>query len=105
MRLAVSGLSFAHGAGAQRLENIGFVLDPGEVLCVLGPNGAGKTTLLRCLIGALTPSGGSILLDGRPVAGLDLHHPGGEVELDAAQPAVHVHHAAGLDALVSLVGA
>lgn len=70
MRLAVSGLSFAHGAGAQRLENIGFVLDPGEVLCVLGPNGAGKTTLLRCLIGALTPSGGLILLGRRPVAGL-----------------------------------
>lgn len=70
MRLSVSALSFAHGAGAQRLENIGLVLDPGEVLCVLGPNGAGKTTLLRCLIGALAPSGGAILLDGRPAAGL-----------------------------------
>ncbi|QRZ12929.1 ABC transporter ATP-binding protein [Paracoccus methylovorus] len=70
MRLAVSDLSFTHGAGARPLQEIGFSLDPGEVLCLLGPNGAGKTTLLRCLIGALTPSGGSILLDGRPIDSL-----------------------------------
>ncbi|MFZ1429330.1 MAG: ABC transporter ATP-binding protein [Geminicoccaceae bacterium] len=41
---------------------------PGEVLCLLGPNGAGKTTLFRTLLGLVPAQGGSLLLDGRPLA-------------------------------------
>jgi urea transport system ATP-binding protein len=43
----------------------------GEVLCVLGRNGVGKSTLMKLLFGYLPCLGGRVLLDGRPVQGLD----------------------------------
>ena len=41
--------------------------EPGEVMAIIGPNGAGKSTLLGALNGALVPSSGEVLLDGRPL--------------------------------------
>jgi iron complex transport system ATP-binding protein len=40
---------------------------PGEVTAIIGPNGAGKSTLMRALNGSLEPSGGEVLLDGKPL--------------------------------------
>ena len=40
----------------------------GELTCLLGPNGAGKSTLLRTLSAFQPPLGGSIEIDGRPLA-------------------------------------
>jgi ABC-2 type transport system ATP-binding protein len=39
----------------------------GEVVAVVGPVGSGKTTLLRLLCGELSPSGGSVVLDGQDI--------------------------------------
>jgi len=41
----------------------------GQMLVLLGPSGCGKTTTLRLVAGLLHPDDGSILLDGRAVAG------------------------------------
>jgi iron complex transport system ATP-binding protein len=41
--------------------------EPGEVIAIIGPNGAGKSTLLGALNGALIPSRGEVLLDGKPL--------------------------------------
>lgn len=49
------------------LKDFNFDFQPGRVYGLLGPNGAGKTTLLRLLAGVLSPSGGGIELDGRPL--------------------------------------
>jgi len=38
-----------------------------EILVLVGPSGAGKTTILKCLAGLLTPSVGTILINGRTV--------------------------------------
>ncbi|MDU1538339.1 ABC transporter ATP-binding protein [Paraclostridium tenue] len=46
------------------VNNVTFKAKEGEILGILGPNGAGKTTLLRMLGGILTPTSGSINVDG-----------------------------------------
>ena len=53
--VVVDNLSHAFGQGEMRravLQNIGFSIEPGEVVLLTGPSGCGKTTLLT-LIGAL----------------------------------------------------
>ncbi|HLW02488.1 MAG TPA: ATP-binding cassette domain-containing protein [Ktedonobacterales bacterium] len=42
-------------------------IEPGEVVAALGPAGAGKSLLIALLAGVLSPSGGTILLDGNPL--------------------------------------
>ena len=38
----------------------------GEVVGVAGPNGAGKSTLIGLMLGFLSPSAGSVTIDGQP---------------------------------------
>lgn len=45
-------------------KNLSFEAKPGEILGIIGPNGAGKTTLLRMIAGIMTPTEGSVSLDG-----------------------------------------
>ena len=42
------------------LRDIDFAIKPGEIVTIVGPNGSGKSTLLRTLIGAITPSAGTV---------------------------------------------
>lgn len=49
------------------VREVSFKCEPGKVLGLLGPNGAGKTTTLRMLSTALTPTSGSIVIDGQDV--------------------------------------
>ncbi len=53
--------------GRPILDGVTLGVRPGEVVAILGPNGAGKSTLLHVLSGALTPDGGTALLDGQPL--------------------------------------
>jgi NitT/TauT family transport system ATP-binding protein len=51
------------------LEDITLDVRPGEFLALVGPSGCGKSTLLDLLGGLTAPTGGRILLDGRPIEG------------------------------------
>ncbi|MCB9135656.1 MAG: ATP-binding cassette domain-containing protein [Anaerolineales bacterium] len=46
------------------VDEIGFKIEPGEVVGFLGPNGAGKTTTLKMLSGLLHPTGGDLSVLG-----------------------------------------
>ena len=55
------------------LRDVSLTVPRGSVTVLLGPNGAGKTTLLRVASGILSPSRGSVLLDGVDVTGWPPH--------------------------------
>ncbi|MCD5325759.1 MULTISPECIES: ABC transporter ATP-binding protein [Pontibacillus] len=46
------------------LNHVSFTVPAGKVVGLLGENGAGKTTLLRCIATLLTPTEGTITVDG-----------------------------------------
>lgn len=49
------------------LDGVSLSLGEGKIVGLLGPNGSGKTTLMKCVAGLLTPDGGSITVDGKPI--------------------------------------
>jgi branched-chain amino acid transport system ATP-binding protein len=66
--------TFAGYVGTPVLKDVTLSVSPGSVTCLLGPNGAGKTTVARVLAGLLTPSAGTVTLDGRDIMDLPAHH-------------------------------
>ncbi len=50
------------------LDSLSFKVCRGDILGLLGPNGAGKTTAIHCMLGLVTPTGGTIRIMGLDVA-------------------------------------
>ncbi|WP_292464619.1 glycine betaine/L-proline ABC transporter ATP-binding protein [Methanolobus sp.] len=53
------------------LYNLNFDVYAGETFVLMGLSGSGKSTLLRCLNRLISPTSGSILIDGDDIAGMD----------------------------------
>jgi len=54
------------------LKDISFDVEPGTTTGIIGPNGSGKSTLLQIITGTLEPTHGSVSLEGRVAALLEL---------------------------------
>ena len=55
------------------IKGISLEVKSGEVVGLLGPNGAGKTTTFYMICGLISPSSGSVFLDGADVTKVPLH--------------------------------
>ena len=53
----------------EALKGISLSVAPGEFVAIIGQSGCGKSTLLSLISGILQPTGGAVLVDGRPVTG------------------------------------
>jgi NitT/TauT family transport system ATP-binding protein len=51
------------------LRDVSLGIDANEFVTVVGPSGCGKSTLLKLIAGVIAPTGGTIRLRGRPLAG------------------------------------
>jgi len=67
--LELRGVWAGYG-GSDVLRDLSISVPEGGITCVVGPNGAGKSTILRVVSGQLKPRRGSVLFDGRDIAGL-----------------------------------
>ena len=67
MELNIQNVSMTYPNGRQALKNLNLDLRSPSLIGLLGPNGAGKSTLMKLLVTALTPTSGSIQVDGQPL--------------------------------------
>src|SRR5512142_1914134 len=66
--LTFKDVSVARG-GHTVVHEVSLEVSPGGVTALLGPNGAGKSSLVLAVGGVLKPLGGSVVMDGRDLAG------------------------------------
>ena len=51
------------------LDHLNLTIRHNEFLCILGPSGCGKSTFLKIVAGLVTPTSGTVLLNGKPIHG------------------------------------
>ena len=56
------------GTKVQALTDVNFTVEKGEYVAIMGESGSGKTTLLNILAALDKPTGGEVVLDGRPLS-------------------------------------
>jgi len=64
--------TFAAGETFWALKDFSLRVHPGETLGIVGPNGAGKSTLLKLVSGILRPTSGTVTVNGRAAALIEL---------------------------------
>ena len=62
--IAISHLGKRYATGHEALKDVNLEIGRGEIFALLGPNGAGKTTLISIVCGIVSPSSGSVTVDG-----------------------------------------
>jgi branched-chain amino acid transport system ATP-binding protein len=59
--------------GFQALFEVSVQVAEGEKVAIIGANGAGKSTLLKTVVGLMARTTGTVVFDGRPLAGVPTH--------------------------------
>jgi ABC-2 type transport system ATP-binding protein len=65
--ISIRGLRKTYAGGVEALKPIDLDIARGEIFALLGPNGAGKTTMISIVCGIVTPSGGTVTVDGHDI--------------------------------------
>jgi ABC-2 type transport system ATP-binding protein len=65
--ISIANLSKTYASGFQALKHVDLEIRRGEIFGLLGPNGAGKTTLINIVCGIVTPSTGTVTVDGHDI--------------------------------------
>ena len=55
-------------AGIKALDDVSLAVEPGAIHCLAGENGSGKSTIIKVMSGVYRPDGGTIKVDGMPIA-------------------------------------
>jgi ATP-binding cassette subfamily B protein len=64
-------VDFADGAARPALDGVSLEIRPGTTVAFVGASGSGKSTILNVVLGFVLPTSGSVLVDGRDLAGID----------------------------------
>src|SRR4029079_16378776 len=81
--VSIQGVSKTFRTGVTALVDIELDIRPGEFVSLIGPSGCGKSTLLRIIGDLVQPSGGTVLVNGKPAERARLDHDYGIVFQDA----------------------
>ncbi|MBD6618886.1 ATP-binding cassette domain-containing protein [Komarekiella sp. 'clone 1'] len=54
------------------LENLSFILKPGQMVAIVGRSGSGKTTISKLVLGLYPPTDGKVLIDGQDITSIFL---------------------------------
>jgi ATP-binding cassette, subfamily C, bacterial len=65
--ITFKGVSFSYDAGKPVLDGVDFSIRAGETVGLIGPSGAGKTSVADLFLRLFKPTGGDILIDGKPI--------------------------------------
>lgn len=65
--IQINSLTKSYASGQEALRGVSLEIKRGEIFALLGPNGAGKTTLISTICGIVTPTSGSVLVDGHDI--------------------------------------
>jgi len=65
--VSIKDLSKTYNSGFEALKSINLDIKKGEILALLGPNGAGKTTLISTICGIVSPTSGTVTVDGNDI--------------------------------------
>ena len=65
--ISISNLTKTYASDLQALKAVDLQISKGEIFALLGPNGAGKTTLISIVCGIVTPTTGTVTVNGADI--------------------------------------
>lgn len=68
--LKLTKLTKIYKTGDRALSDVDLEMPKGQVIALIGPSGAGKSTLIRCVNRLVTPTSGTVVLDGKDITAL-----------------------------------
>lgn len=82
-------VNYGYPGSEQLITDFTASVPKGQILSIIGQNGAGKSTLLKLLMGSLSPSSGTVELDGKPISTLSSRERAAKIALVSQQHQIY----------------